>query len=210
MKKIILLIVTCASLMISCSAFAADVSAYEGHATINLGPFKSDFYEGTFDNMSYEATITAAQKINMEMKNERLPEYPDKFTFSMRIDMKTLLGVESFSPSFAFRTLDYSSVGGFYCVIGENRYLLSAEIDYESSSLCEGHIIIGKNFYNVLKEISTTSYDVKFCTGGNTSYIYKLTDADKSVITQFLWDMDYSGLTSQLVDDTVLIITQYN
>ena len=191
-------------------ALAADVSKYEAHATINLTPFKSDRYDGSFDDVAYEATIKSTKSINMKMQSSYASE---DFTFTPRIRMKALHGIEVFSPELRFSTSNYKSVGGFYCVVGENRYLIGGVTDEISGSYSySGSIKIGNELLSVLEEIATTSYTVRFAVAGRTSSVYTLSPADKQIIKDFVSDIKASGLSEQLFDDTtsVIIITQYN
>lgn len=207
MKKLVALLVALLWVFACNASLAVDVSGYEAHATINLTPFKGENYIGGFDEMSYEATITSRERIYMEMVSSFCAY---KFSFYPQIKMKTLMGVEVFTPRLSFDTSDWSRVGGFYCVVGENRYLLSAEIDNSGSYSCSGYIAIGKNMFSILKEIANTTHLVRVCVADNTTNIYTFSAADIAIIKQFVADMEASGLSEQLVDDTVVVITQFN
>jgi len=196
MKKLfaflLALVMTCSAFAV---AFAADVSGYDAHATINLEPFKSDFYAGAFDDMSYTAQIQSSKSIKIDLggANEYLEIRP-------RIDMITRSGIENFNPYLSIST-NSKYARGIYIKIGENRYL--ATIQDES-------IQIGSGLFAILEEIATTSLPVQIAVTGRTRIVYTLTEADLSLIINFADALRTSGLADQLPDDEVIIITKYN
>ena len=196
-------------LICSCmSAYAADVSAFEAHAAIDLTPFKDEFYSASFDDVSYDATISAPN-IEIETSNTTSSRrtYTESFTLYPRIKMSALLGVEIFSPEIGFYTGDYTSLGGFRIVIGENRYLLSADNTSSSQYGCSGTIAIGKS---LLKEMLSTELPVKFCVAGSTNYIHEFTSDELEILRHYVNDLETVGLLDSFSDDKVIVVTNYN
>ena len=208
MKKSFALLVSIILICCYMNAYAADVSAFEAHSTIDLTPFKDEFYSATFDNMSYEATIsTPTLKIETSYTSDSGKTYTESFTLRPRIKMSTLLGAEVFVPEIGFYSGDYTSLGGFRIVIGENRYLLTANVTDASQYGCSGTIAFGAS---LLKEIVTTDLPVKFCVAGKTSYVHEFTSEELETIKHYVNDLETVGILKSFSDDDVIIVTNYN
>lgn len=194
-------------LVCSCiSAYAADVSAFEAHSTIDLAPFKDEFYSADFDDMAYTATIKTPY-LDFVMESNTQSNLTQSFELSPRISMTAINGVENFYPELAFYTPVYTSLNSVRIVIGENRYLLSADTTYSSQYYCRGTIKIGKS---LLKEIIYTDLPVKFCVADSTSYIHEFTSEEIEILKHYVNDLQKVGLLDSFSDDDVIIITKYN
>ena len=159
-----------------------------------------------FDEMAYTATISAP---SLEVVTYRTEDgkYGETFYIYARVEMNALMGVEIFTPEIGFYTSDYTALGGFRIVIGENRYLVTAEVTSSSSYSCSGNILLGKS---LLKEMISTDLPVRLCVAGKTSYVHEFTAKELETLRHFVNDLETVGLLDSLSDDNVITITNWN
>ncbi len=219
MKKFVALVLM--AMFLVSSAMAADVSAYEKHATIDLTPFKTAAYSGSFDNMKFSAEIYAD---NCTIKSAATGTLTEEFTLKFDIKMVYSGGSAQFYPRMLLNSTlwTYFYLNEIYVKVGENRYCIGIAPDRSSytgrysNSYYENEVIVmGPSAMKMLEDIATANKPVSIKYYGNySSDAFTLTSAQVAGIKAFYEDCKKSGMLDQpsflVSTDDCRMVTNFN
>lgn len=202
----------------------SDLMRFQPYTDVDLNVFEKAAYSCTYDEWGFTAEISpAANSIEYNYNDPDYSSISDNCTVSVDIKVVYGAGTATLVPRLIFQrkgTEAYfdSRMDKVYIKVGENRYRadltgVSRSTDSKNYSATESVVEpLTQTGILVLRDIATSTEKVSVCLNGVD--VYRLTDTDKGLLSDFYTNCEKAGIFEQsslsALPDHYHIVTLFN